>query len=107
MRISDWSSDVCSSDLKAEEGQAVVRPAVLVRRRIDPDRERHHPREDDGGERYDESEEQPLADDVRHRQVVLEGVAEKIGRESSREKECQEVENWVVAGPLNERKEEK
>src|SRR3546814_10848216 len=84
MRISDLSSDVCSSDLgvrrreaqKAEEGQAVVRPTVLVCRRVDPDRERHHPREDDGGERYDEREEQPLADDVRHGQVVLERVAE-------------------------------
>ena len=35
---------------EAEEGEAVVAPAVLVRGRIDADRERHHPGEEHGGE---------------------------------------------------------
>src|SRR3546814_1242417 len=42
MRISDWSSDVCSSDLSAEEGRGIgldVRPAIPdhLQRHIDDD----------------------------------------------------------------------
>ncbi len=59
---------------KADQGQPVITPAVLVRRRVDPDRERHQPGEQDRAERDDEGEEEPLPDDVGHRPVVLEGV---------------------------------
>src|SRR3546814_11139427 len=34
MRISDWSSDVCSSDLRNEEGVR-LRPAIAHRRLVD------------------------------------------------------------------------
>ena len=61
---------------EAEEGQRVVAGAVLVGRRIDPDRERHHPGEQDGREGDDEGQQQPVADHRADRQVVLERVAE-------------------------------
>src|SRR3546814_10653634 len=32
MRISDWSSDVCSSDLNAQEAHEAIRPTDLFRR---------------------------------------------------------------------------
>ncbi len=61
---------------KADEGQRVVAPAVLVRRRVDADREGDDIGEDDGCHRDDDGEEQAIADDVANRQVVGEGVAE-------------------------------
>src|SRR3546814_13918469 len=32
MRISDWSSDVCSSDLRAASARCIIRPTILHHR---------------------------------------------------------------------------
>ena len=61
---------------QAEEGQPVVAPAVLVRRRIDADRKGDQPGEDDGDEGNEHGQPQPVADDVADRQLVFEGIAE-------------------------------
>src|SRR3546814_13746827 len=50
MRISDWSSDVCSSDLPARrrqdgDAEAVVEPRQLLDLRIDPAARTRHPRD--------------------------------------------------------------
>jgi hypothetical protein len=54
----------------------VVAPAVLVRRRVDADREGDEIGEDDGGDRDDDRQVHLVADDGADRQVVLEGIAE-------------------------------
>src|SRR3546814_9559666 len=63
MRISDWSSDVCSSDLRALGG---VEPAPLDAGRV-------------GGARHDSAQRIDLAHQV------------EIGRASCRERVCQYV----------------
>jgi len=54
----------------------VIRGAVLVRGGIDANRERHDVDEHDREEIQHQREEQPVADHVRHRLVVLERVAQ-------------------------------
>jgi hypothetical protein len=54
-----------------------------VGRGIDPDRERHHPGEQDGGEGDDERQEQTVADHRVDRQVVLERVAEVAAKQTA------------------------
>src|SRR5207302_3661352 len=44
-------------------------------RRIYPDRESNYVSENDGCERNDKSHQQPVADDLVHRQVIRKGVA--------------------------------
>src|SRR3546814_8917666 len=44
MRISDWSSDVCSSDLKGLNPAAAERPAQPVGHRTRPSHRSAHPR---------------------------------------------------------------
>src|SRR3546814_5078204 len=79
MRISDWSSDVCSSDLEAEvaeEGRRVVTGRVLPDRRVDADGEGDDVGEQRGRQRQDGGEPEAVADDVGYRQLELEGIAE-------------------------------
>lgn len=66
-----------------DERQAVIAPAILVRGGIEADREGDDPGEDDGDEGDEDREPQAVADDVTHRQFVLEGVTE-IALEHSR-----------------------
>ena len=61
---------------KAEEGKRVVGGAVLMRGRIDADRKRHDVDEEHREEIQHQRQEQPVADHVRDRLVVFEGVAE-------------------------------
>ena len=61
--------------LVAEEGEAVIAPAILVGRRVDADRERDHPGEDDGGDGDQHGEPDLVPDHFGHRQVELEGIA--------------------------------
>src|SRR3546814_3118945 len=44
MRISDWSSDVCSSDLEGGFGQIILGRDCLQHRVVEPFLERHHRR---------------------------------------------------------------
>src|SRR3546814_10873765 len=95
MRISDWSSDVCSSDLLAVELEREVRldVAVLValvvvraQRRLD---------------RVDEAADDPVLIQIRDRVQILQDVPaqllqaplrrREIGRASCRERVCQYV----------------
>src|SRR3546814_2816806 len=80
MRISDWSSDVCSSDLREmalvlTDPEAIAEPQIyaVVRLSADPD---------------NESAEYAVIvrDDMTGR-----GLGEKIGRASCRERVCQYV----------------
>src|SRR3546814_11479557 len=88
MRISDWSSDVCSSDLadRARQGRELY-PAAgqgrsdAVRHRGDPGRWPGHLRRRCGD-------------------AVLDS---EIGRASCRERVCQYVEISVVAGSLKKK----
>src|SRR3546814_4328477 len=90
MRISDWSSDVCSSDLQArvEQRQRADerhlehedRRADIDRGMDEPDQQRRHRLSDqnlEGAERRDEQ--------------LLEGAELEIGRASCRERVCQYV----------------
>src|SRR3546814_12242560 len=84
MRISDWSSDVCSSDLV--DAQLRTRPQ--------------------GGARHLQFAEQPREGDlllVVDRLVVEDGDAvAEIGRASGRERECQY--GWVSGGAVSYKK---
>src|SRR3546814_19684589 len=99
MRISDWSSDVCSSDLVAvlENAFAKVRPrenhAERIERRPGLDRAaadhaalRKRPRAAAGG-----------------RARISNGDAGQIGRASCRERVCQYVSISVVAVSLKKK----
>src|SRR3546814_3764597 len=85
MRISDWSSDVCSSDLALRgEAAVVVGPpliAIAAARHFDPRLLRRCRREPAVGQHL------LTACDP----VVQNELAEKIGRESVRERVCQYV----------------
>src|SRR3546814_20458610 len=90
MRISDWSSDVCSSDLVAPDDGAVAEDRLLLRRIGVPNRlgDQHH--EGRIGMARD-------AEIVLHL-VELRGVdGHEIGRASCRERVCQYVSISVVA----------
>src|SRR3546814_14394327 len=94
MRISDWSSDVCSSDLA---------PAALgFRLAIEVAGVLHRPRLDVGDAgvalvaqrgrlKLDPDVRRLLHDDALLPQRLLEGVEDEIGRASGRERVCQYV----------------
>src|SRR3546814_2089530 len=87
MRISDWSSDVCSSDLLSTRSEGGARPAASggARRRRRPRAGaecRRIGRHDRGGA--------PAAE-LRSRQCEGEARAREIGRASCRERVCQYV----------------
>src|SRR3546814_12149415 len=99
MRISDWSSDVCSSDL----------PGPREDRRVGIDA--HHLEMGMAPLRRD-GEGPGAASDVEqtNRRTESGGIEQRalddslaIGRASCRERECQYVEISVVAGPLKKK----
>src|SRR3546814_16607334 len=85
MRISDWSSDVCSSDLSADQ------IAAGVRRRVGVDEIRRRP-----------AQPPRLRDgrDIARKPAV---AYRKIGRASCRERVCQYVKISVVAVALKKK----
>src|SRR3546814_19544975 len=93
MRISDWSSDVCSSDLGGGDGGLVERgDAADAAKCPDPD--------PDGRTRR-RCPRMPRPDDRRtDRRSRVGGGAGEIGRASCRERVCQYVSISVVAVTL-------
>src|SRR3546814_15863323 len=98
MRLSDWSSDVCSSDLSQASRQDLVRQARLgdagrvvmgqdQRRRVMRQRSLDHLARVHAGN--------------------VEGTMEKIGRASCRERVCQYVSISVVAVKLKKKDKKK
>src|SRR3546814_11965477 len=113
MRISDWSSDVCSSDLRLWPGnQAVLADHPVDERRLagvgppdDRELERaerlffvalclcltcFHERLDDRAERVEQID-QPFALFGAERERIVEAERIEIGTESWRERVCQNV----------------
>src|SRR3546814_20833802 len=99
MRISDWSSDVCSSDLPDAAREAIIR--FLCRLSLPPVRR--------GGRRpladrmTDETPPEPF-DEAEYRRRQRSRANLKIGRASCRERVCQYVEISVVAVSLKKKK---
>src|SRR3546814_20006827 len=105
MRISDWSSDVCSSDLPlhvALAGMVVQADQCVGRNRkragadrymwvAHPDQVDHERHRENGAAATDQPERE--ADDA------------KIGRATCRERVCQDVDIQVVAGTLKNKTE--
>src|SRR3546814_7555816 len=93
MRISDWSSDVCSSDLLGETQDDEVLPrrrgVALVGRKgqrlVRPDRDDGH--DDD---REDDEDDPAPGETVQESEMRAADLFE-IGRESCRERVCQSV----------------
>src|SRR3546814_10326011 len=79
MRISDWSSDVCSSDLLHEQRQVLVdlrlelnRQGVLGRRHLEADEEgRRHGEDDVVDQRPAEEEQKGRRDEERQERRLL------------------------------------
>src|SRR3546814_4889794 len=99
MRISDWSSDVCSSDLHLHEGMSWLtlilelqdrdpQPFLVDLRRVARVRSRHPP-PDIGVMADDDTEADPSRLD--EDRIEHEDVRKEIGRASSRERVCQYV----------------
>src|SRR3546814_6604327 len=94
MRISDWSSDVCSSDLRKAQAMRLPRPVIGV---LPQDHDPHVPRRRRVERR--EPVARPrinrLALGTFAREELLErrhiGLLEQIGRASCRERVCQYV----------------
>ncbi len=61
----------------------MVAPAVLMGRRVDADREGDDIGEDDRRHRHHDGEEQAVADDVAHRQVIGEGITEVAAQQAA------------------------
>src|SRR3546814_4647733 len=101
MRISDWSSDVCSSDLQQEHGQqlegdgnendchpfSVAYPCAIDASRIRPPASAGIP----WRPALASAELQYLAGPVERREVRNAPVVDQIGRASCRERVCQYV----------------
>src|SRR3546814_20817111 len=110
MRISDWSSDVCSSDLVERVRPELHQDGSTVGQRL-PER-RHGPTVRESDEEGDRRvrRERGATVDRRERHVAqpevdrehLAGV--EIGRASCRERVCQYVWISVVAGSLKKQK---
>src|SRR3546814_4362940 len=89
MRISDWSSDVCSSDLR----EAMMMRAMAIGYREFPARQERSPlaRERDES-RFGKRLGQTLAfEAVEHAENIEAADAEEIGRASWRDRVCQIV----------------
>src|SRR3546814_14102833 len=105
MRISDWSSDVCSSDLSVgEAAEGLARLRHLARRE-------RRDRIGEAGQRRGDAADPLRVAGVAHAQgkscsrsdrICAVGI--EIGRASCRERVCQYVEISVVAGALTKTK---
>src|SRR3546814_17163833 len=99
MRISDWSSDVCSSDLPVEEQQALrfVAIAVDLHEGVAP---AGHPH--DLAQCGDHAIARQVVQRVDRNHDVADAARARrrpdIGRASRRERVSKNVENWGVAG---------
>src|SRR3546814_16843211 len=97
MRISDWSSDVCSSDLSPPVGVDLLRQLHSVGRVHRPERaDRHRPELDGGGARAGAAAGDP-------RPAPGPAASVQIGRASCRERVCQYVSISVVAVSLQKK----
>src|SRR3546814_19313635 len=118
MRISDWSSDVCSSDLKFDEPTCIMGPLISKRQL---DRVKGYVdlgvkegarllaggkvRTDMGGGFFIEPTcFVDVKNDMRIAQEEIFGPVLEIGRASCRERVCQYVSFSVVAVSLNKKK---
>src|SRR3546814_13244838 len=99
MRISDWSSDVCSSDLRGDEPRRGGGGAGGCGAEAPPAEAPLHPPAHGGEPRLRPRGDQPL------RGFWAGGVSSpsKIGRASCRERGCQYVKCGVVAGSLKKK----
>src|SRR3546814_17700422 len=90
MRMSDWSSDVCSSDLKAREDRSAR--GARAERAVDQDQRRLNRREHVGEEIVAEVVAgHRLAVELTFRhagRLELHGVVQEIRRASARERVC-------------------
>src|SRR3546814_8185343 len=84
MRISDWSSDVCSSDLQGDRRREKVRPRQFAVVLVQLPQQRRHARHPDRATAQDR-----LAPAHRLARCVEEAI--EIGRASCRERVCQYV----------------
>src|SRR3546814_11934531 len=101
MRISDWSSDVCSSDLMGKDGQPKPHAHVMLSmREVGPE---------GFGQKVRERNSTALLQEwrVAWADHVNERLAEQIGRASCRERVWRYVSISVVAGSLKKRKHNK
>src|SRR3546814_11793710 len=103
MRISDWSSDVCSSDLLVEREDEGLAAAVHAIEDLGPDRDDRRDVDDSAGPARHEAGCRGVGQtrergDI-ERDHLLHGV-DAIGRASCRERVCQYVSIWVVAVSL-------
>src|SRR3546814_17386496 len=96
MRISDWSSDVCSSDLQHDIDRA-------RRQRVDHRRRDRH--EQDLEQRRADNDVRPHAEEKAHRGPPDNAAAdtEQLGRASCRERVCQYVSISGVAVSLKKK----
>src|SRR3546814_19992031 len=111
MRISDWSSDVCSSDLLPSERPPQVDAIGPGRRDGRCIEERSHGEATEGialvGQVSGPQCERPAhialiacPEVEKHMTFLLEEFGVQIGRASCRERVCQDVKIWVVAVSL-------
>src|SRR3546814_12713596 len=102
MRISDWSSDVCSSDLLFKMERLVRGDAVFIAGAVGD----HRPRAD--RDQYLARRHRSSADQqgvwAGHRSTVEHDLDAEIGRASCRERVCQDVEIVEVAVSLKKKK---
>src|SRR3546814_11211690 len=109
MRISDWSSDVCSSDLAYRNADIVVSNLKNAHAHMVPhglDKRKFHwiP---NGISMREVGQPQALDENVAHT-LPKDGfvVGYEIGRASCRERGCQYVKIWVVAVELKKKKQQ-
>src|SRR3546814_19048360 len=95
MRISDWSSDVCSSDLIEDEIARTFKRSVAGRRVVDV-KDAAGPGLAGVGTGHMRAIAAPQKG-VGAKVCEVRAVVERIGRASGRERVCQYVSHWVVA----------
>src|SRR3546814_16033572 len=99
MRISDWSSDVCSSDLFTQRaGARHVHAMVIARRQVDGGEVAAHERFGAGRVAAEQ------AGQAVRMALGLEDAAVQIGRASCRDRVCPYVSVSVVAVPFKKKK---
>src|SRR3546814_4570049 len=81
MRISDWSSDVCSSDLHVDISESMIR---VIARQAEAERERR-------AKVINAEGELQAAQKLLEAAEIMSGRPEEIGRASWRERVCQYV----------------